>query len=195
MPGDGHRDQGRSDGQEAAAADGQEVRLTSRNVGPGMSEPLHCIADALADVTQSAAAAALNSLGLQKDQRQPAKKALKTPLPPPGPPQPSRRTSSGCEGEGWSGTRGDLQDRTHPTEVTPPAGQAIIRVSGSLGCSVAGAPTRQSTRCGPGVREAGPGFTRRRRPAHPVSIGSPARNHSYRRAAHRFLGARQRRSR
>ncbi|WP_461711525.1 hypothetical protein [Streptomyces sp. DSM 41013] len=50
-----------------------------------MSEPLHCIADALADVTQSAAAA-LNSLGLQKDQRQPAKKALKTPLPPPGPP-------------------------------------------------------------------------------------------------------------
>ncbi|MET8392140.1 hypothetical protein ABZV59_09570 [Streptomyces anthocyanicus] len=40
-----------------------------------MSEPLHCIADALADVTQSAAAAALNSLGLQKDQRQPAKKA------------------------------------------------------------------------------------------------------------------------
>ncbi|MFA3872473.1 hypothetical protein ABS735_02040 [Streptomyces sp. MMCC 100] len=47
-----------------------------------MSDPLHRIADAVADVTESDALAALTALGLQKDRRQPAKKALRTPLPP-----------------------------------------------------------------------------------------------------------------
>ncbi len=51
-----------------------------------MSEPLHRIADALADVTESEAAMVLSSLGLQQDKRQPAKEALRTPLPPPGAP-------------------------------------------------------------------------------------------------------------
>ncbi|MGW4546048.1 hypothetical protein ACWEN4_06650 [Streptomyces violaceorubidus] len=49
-----------------------------------MSEPLHRIADAAADITESDAVAALTALGLQKDRRQPTKKALRTPLPPPG---------------------------------------------------------------------------------------------------------------
>ncbi|EYT81054.1 hypothetical protein CF54_21800 [Streptomyces sp. Tu 6176] len=49
-----------------------------------MSEPLHRIADAVADVTESDAVAVLTALGLQKDRRQPAKKAPRTPLPPPG---------------------------------------------------------------------------------------------------------------
>jgi hypothetical protein len=47
-----------------------------------MSEPLHRIADAVADVTESDAVAVLTVLGLQKDRRQPAQKALRTPLPP-----------------------------------------------------------------------------------------------------------------
>ncbi|MFE0202008.1 hypothetical protein [Streptomyces sp. NPDC058985] len=51
-----------------------------------MSEPLHRIADAVADITESDAVAALTALGLQKDRRQPAKKTLRTPLPPLGPP-------------------------------------------------------------------------------------------------------------
>ncbi|WP_329470817.1 hypothetical protein OIE75_12375 [Streptomyces sp. NBC_01723] len=50
-----------------------------------MSDPLHRIADAVADVTESNVVAVLTSLGLQRD-RQPAKKALRTPLPPPGAP-------------------------------------------------------------------------------------------------------------
>ncbi|MFJ6067144.1 hypothetical protein ACIQHU_29365 [Streptomyces tendae] len=50
-----------------------------------MSEPLHRIADAVADVTEADAVTVLSSLGLQKD-RQPTKKALRTPLPPPGAP-------------------------------------------------------------------------------------------------------------
>ncbi|MFG2321328.1 hypothetical protein [Streptomyces sp. NPDC048568] len=50
-----------------------------------MSDPLHRIADAVADVTESNAVAVLTSLGFQRD-RQPAKKALRTPLPPPGAP-------------------------------------------------------------------------------------------------------------
>ncbi|MEU9215555.1 hypothetical protein AB0D47_03335 [Streptomyces sp. NPDC048376] len=37
-----------------------------------MSDPLHRIADAVADVTESDAVAVLTALGLQKDQRQPA---------------------------------------------------------------------------------------------------------------------------
>ncbi|GHI95707.1 hypothetical protein [Streptomyces olivaceus] len=49
-----------------------------------MSEPLHRIADAVADITESDAVAALAALGLQKDRRQPAKKAPTTPLPPLG---------------------------------------------------------------------------------------------------------------
>ncbi|MFG3245351.1 hypothetical protein [Streptomyces sp. NPDC048187] len=51
-----------------------------------MSEPLHRIADAVADVTESDAVAALTALGLQKDRRRPAKKAPRTPLPPPAVP-------------------------------------------------------------------------------------------------------------
>ncbi|BDE39381.1 hypothetical protein ACN6LC_002786 [Streptomyces violaceoruber] len=51
-----------------------------------MSEPLHRIADAVADVTESDAVAVLTALGLQKDRRQPAKKAPRTPLPPPAVP-------------------------------------------------------------------------------------------------------------
>ncbi|WP_370666115.1 hypothetical protein [Streptomyces sp. IBSBF 2507] len=51
-----------------------------------MSEPLHRIADAVADITESDAVAALTALGLQKDRRQPAKETLRTPLPPPGAP-------------------------------------------------------------------------------------------------------------
>ncbi|MFH9732750.1 hypothetical protein [Streptomyces sp. NPDC017260] len=49
-----------------------------------MSDPLHRIADAVADVTESDAVAVLTALGLQKDRRQSAKKALRTPLPPLG---------------------------------------------------------------------------------------------------------------
>ncbi|XVV35171.1 hypothetical protein ACQPXT_14570 [Streptomyces sp. CA-100214] len=51
-----------------------------------MSEPLHRIADAVADSTESDAVAALIALGLQKDRRQPAKGTLRTPLPLPGAP-------------------------------------------------------------------------------------------------------------
>ncbi|AXL88629.1 hypothetical protein C4J65_10010 [Streptomyces sp. CB09001] len=51
-----------------------------------MSEPLHRIADTVADITESDAVAVLTALGLQKDRRQPAKKALRTPLPPLGAP-------------------------------------------------------------------------------------------------------------
>ncbi|MFG3133024.1 hypothetical protein ACGFZU_35665 [Streptomyces tendae] len=51
-----------------------------------MSEPRHRIADAVADVTESDAVAALTALGLQQDRRQPAQKAPRTPLPSPGVP-------------------------------------------------------------------------------------------------------------
>ncbi|RSN51875.1 hypothetical protein DMH12_20905 [Streptomyces sp. WAC 04229] len=51
-----------------------------------MSEPLHRIADAVADITESDAVAVLTALGLQKDRRQPAKETRRTPLPPPGAP-------------------------------------------------------------------------------------------------------------
>ncbi|WP_159329526.1 hypothetical protein [Streptomyces tendae] len=51
-----------------------------------MSEPLHRIADAVADITESDAVAALTSLGLEKDRRQPVQKALRTPPPPLGAP-------------------------------------------------------------------------------------------------------------
>ncbi|MFF4470857.1 hypothetical protein ACFYZ3_14970 [Streptomyces sp. NPDC001599] len=49
-----------------------------------MSDPLHRIADAMADITEADAVAALTSLGLQKHRHQPVQKALRTPLPPPG---------------------------------------------------------------------------------------------------------------
>ncbi|MEU4143625.1 hypothetical protein [Streptomyces parvulus] len=49
-----------------------------------MSEPLRRITEAVADVTESDAVAVLTSLGLQRDRRQPEKKALRTPLPAPG---------------------------------------------------------------------------------------------------------------
>ncbi|AQS69624.1 hypothetical protein B1H29_24465 [Streptomyces pactum] len=55
-------------------------------MSPGTSEPLHRIADAVADVTESDAVTVLTSLGFQQDRRQPAKETLRTPLPPPGAP-------------------------------------------------------------------------------------------------------------
>ncbi|OWA08582.1 hypothetical protein B9W64_24640 [Streptomyces sp. CS159] len=51
-----------------------------------MSEPLHRIADAVADITESDAVAVLTSLGFQKEWRQPAQKVPRTPLPPAGAP-------------------------------------------------------------------------------------------------------------
>ncbi|MEV6124822.1 hypothetical protein AB0M23_30670 [Streptomyces sp. NPDC052077] len=51
-----------------------------------MSEPLHRIAEAVADVTEPDAVTVLTALGLRKDRRQPAKKARRTPLPSPGAP-------------------------------------------------------------------------------------------------------------